>query len=111
MKAQAQLLAEIQARCEKIDPTLATMIRAETKKIQNTLEKVEKKMLRAEKRLHSDRLRQIEEVKDALFPHGSLQERTDNFLNFYQQDPNFIHKLLEHLDPFDFQFNVLTYHD
>lgn len=111
MKTQAQLLAEIQARCEKIDPTLATMIRAETKKIQNTLEKVEKKMLRAEKRLHTDRLRQIEEVKDALFPHGSLQERTDNFLNFYQQDPNFINKLLEHLDPFDFQFNVLTYHD
>ncbi len=111
MKAQAQLLAEIQARCEKIDPTLVIMTKAETKKIQNTLEKIEKKMLRAEKRLHSDRIRQIEEVKDALFPNGSLQERTDNFLNFYQQDPGFMNTLLQKFDPFDFQFNVLTHYD
>ena len=109
MKVQAQLLSEIEERCEKIDPTLSTMIRAESKKIQNALEKVEKKMLRAEKRLHADRLRQIEEVKDALFPNGSLQERSDNFLNFYQSDPGFIKMLLRHFDPFDFQFNVLTH--
>jgi hypothetical protein len=48
-------------------------------------------------------------VKDALFPNGNLQERTDNFLNFYQQDDQFISKLIQHFDPFDFNFNVLTY--
>jgi hypothetical protein len=44
-----------------------------------------------------------------LFPGGGLQERTDNFLNFYQQDQLFIQKLIEHLDPFDYRFNILQY--
>ena len=96
-------------KAESIDKTLGPFIGAEGKRALNSLEKIEKKLLRAEKRLHTDRLRQIEEVKDALFPNGNLQERTDNFLNFYQQDPLFITRLVEHFDPFDFNFNVLTY--
>ena len=74
-----------------------------------SLEKIEHKLLRAEKRNQTDKLRQIEEVKDHLFPGGGLQERTDNFLNFYQRDPSFIDRLEEHFDPFDYQFNVLSY--
>jgi len=65
--------------------------------------------VRAEKRLHADKFRQIESVKDALFPNENLQERYDNFLNFYQQDPHFVEKLLDYFDPFDFQFHVLRY--
>jgi hypothetical protein len=38
-----------------------------------------------------------------------LQERTDNFLNFYQQDKQFIDKLIACFDPFDYQFNALIY--
>ena len=79
--------------------------------MQGALETIEKKMLRAEKRHQADKLRQIETIKDALFPNGNLQERTDNFLNFYQQDTDFINKLVNQFDPFDFQFNVLSYHD
>jgi bacillithiol synthase len=106
-----QLLADIYERSIKVDSSLGQMTKAETKRIQNGLQRIEQKMLRAEKRLQSDKLRQIDGVKDALFPGGSLQERTDNFMNFYQQDPDFIKKLLTHLDPFDFQLNVLTYHE
>lgn len=102
---------EIRQRGKTIDVTLEPMIAAEAKRMQNTLEKIEKKLLRAEKRLHADRLRQVSEVKDKLFPSGSLQERTDNYLNFYQADPGFIRKLLKEFDPFDFRFNVLSYHD
>jgi bacillithiol biosynthesis cysteine-adding enzyme BshC len=100
---------DLKKRAESIDKTLEPFVGAESKRALNSLEKIEKKMLRAEKRLHSDRLRQIEAVKDILFPNGSLQERTDNFLNFYQQDPQFISKLIGLFDPFDFTFNVLTY--
>ena len=75
----------------------------------NSLERIERKFLRAEKRLHSDKLRQIEAVKDALFPNGSLQERIENFLSFYQRDAQFIQRLIENFDPFDFRFNILSY--
>ena len=102
-------LNQIKERATKIDSTLTKFVGAETQRTINGLEKIEKKMLRAEKRLHSDKLKQLEAVKDTLFPNGSLQERTDNFLNFYQSDPSFIKKAQKELDPFDFKFNVLSY--
>ncbi|MGE0590446.1 MAG: bacillithiol biosynthesis cysteine-adding enzyme BshC [Cyclobacteriaceae bacterium] len=103
------LFTDIKSRALEIDKTLDQLIAAEGQKAQNSFEKIERKLLRAEKRLHSDKLRQIGEVKEALFPAGGLQERSDNFLNFYQSDSDFINKLLLAFDPFDFQFNVLSY--
>ena len=102
---------QLRERAEAIDKTLGPFTGAQATRVINGLEKLERKLLRAEKRNHADKLRQIETVKDALFPNGSLQERTDNFLNFYQQDSNFIDKLIKCLDPFDYQFNVLTCND
>jgi bacillithiol synthase len=99
----------IQKNALSIDGTLAPLVAAETRRAIKSLEKIEQKLLKAEKRLQADRLQQIEAVKDVLFPNGSLQERTVNFLNFYQADPLFIDKLKQHFDPFDFQFNVLRY--
>ncbi len=92
-----------------IDKTLGPLVSAEVTRVLKSMERIEQKMLKAEKRLQSDRLQQIEAVKDTLFPNGSLQERTDNFLNFYQTDPAFISKLKQHFDPFDFRFVVLRY--
>jgi bacillithiol biosynthesis cysteine-adding enzyme BshC len=94
---------------EKIDKSLGPLVAAEWKRTFNSLSKIERKLLQAEKRFQSDKLRQMEEVKDALFPNGSLQERTDNFLNFYQQDPQFIKKILGLFDPFDFRMNIFRY--
>ncbi len=108
-KCIANHFREIQKNATSVDKTLEEFVGAETQRAIKSLEKIEQKLLKAEKRLQSDRLQQIEAVKDALFPNGSLQERTDNFLNFYQTDPQFIEKLLEHFDPFDYQFNVLRY--
>ena len=105
----SEIFERLRSRAESVDATLSPFLKAEGKRALNSLEKIERKMLRAGKRLHSDKLRQIEAVKDALFPNGSLQERTDNFLNFFQQDDQFIKKLLDQLEPFDFQFNILTY--
>lgn len=104
-----EIYDSLKRRAESIDKTLGPFTGAEGTRVINGLERIERKLLRAEKRQHSDKLRQIEAVKDALFPNGSLQERVDNFLNFYQQDPDFIKKLMTHFDPFDYEFNILTY--
>jgi bacillithiol synthase len=102
-----QMFEQLKSRAEQVDKSLTGFVGAEGKRALNSLEKIERKLLRAEKRLHGDKLKQIEWVKDVLFPNGSLQERIDNFLNFYQQDPLFIKKILDAFDPFDFRFNVL----
>jgi bacillithiol synthase len=105
----SEIFQKLQERAESIDKTLGPFAGGEGKRALNSLEKIERKLLRAEKRLQSDKLRQIESVKDLLFPNGNLQERTDNFLNFYQQDNQFISHLYRLFDPFDFRFNVFIY--
>ncbi len=111
LQAVRALFEDVQKRANTIDRTLGPLVAAEAKRTEHSLEKIEKKLLKAEKRVHSDKLRQIEEVKDALFPGGGLQERIDNFLNFHQQDRSFIPSLLTHFDPFDFRMHFLSYHD
>lgn len=105
----SEIYHRLKERAESIDKTLGPFTGAEGTRVMNGLEKIERKLLRAEKRVHAEKLNQIDTVKDALFPNGNLQERTDNFLNFYQQDRQFISKLIRYFDPFDYQFNILIY--
>jgi bacillithiol biosynthesis cysteine-adding enzyme BshC len=93
----------------KIDSTLNKYVEAQATRARNSVEKIEQKILRAEKRVHREKLAQLENVKDTLFPGGSPQERVDNFLNFYQKDPQFISRLLKLFEPFDYRFNLLFY--
>jgi uncharacterized protein YllA (UPF0747 family) len=105
------IFEQVKIKAGKIDTTLVPHVSAQAKSVVNRLEKVETKFIRAEKRLHADKLRQIEVIKDTLFPRGSLQERVDNFLNFYQKDPGFIQMLIDHFDPLDFRFNIFLADD
>ncbi len=102
---------QVRIKAEKIDKTLGPLVSAQSKQVVNRLEKIETKFIKAEKRLRADKLRQIEVIKDTLFPQGSLQERIDNFLNFYQKDPGFIQTLIDHFDPLDFRFNIFIADD
>ncbi|HEV8515143.1 MAG TPA: bacillithiol biosynthesis cysteine-adding enzyme BshC, partial [Cyclobacteriaceae bacterium] len=108
LKEAEAIFKKVKEQASTIEPTLRQHADAQTKRMIQALEVIEQKMLRAEKRKQSDKLRQLEAVKDFLFPNGSPQERADNFLNFYQQDPQFVQKLIQHFDPFDFRFNILS---
>ncbi|HTE30233.1 MAG TPA: bacillithiol biosynthesis cysteine-adding enzyme BshC [Chryseolinea sp.] len=108
-EALEKIFQTLRTRAEAVDVTLGPFVGAAGKRSLNSLENIERKMMRAEKRLHADKLRQIEAVKESLFPNGSLQERTDNFLNFFQKDQAFIQRLEETLDPLNFEFNILSY--
>jgi bacillithiol biosynthesis cysteine-adding enzyme BshC len=109
MKQVSALFENLQARATSIDTTLSQFVGAQAQHTANALNRIEQKMLRAEKRRHAEKLQQIEAVKDTLFPNGNLQERTDNLLNFYPADSTFIKQLLTHFDPFDFRFHALIY--
>lgn len=108
---ELQKLGEIEQalkqKAGEVDPTLTQHIEALHTTFSKRIENAEKKLVRAEKLLHEDRRRQIESVKESLFPGGSLQERKDNFLNFYLRDPAFIQKLLGTFDAFDYRMYLL----
>lgn len=99
---------EVMAQAVKIDPTLEKLVAAERKKTQNSIHKIEKKLLKAEKRNQETLVNRIYAIKEALFPGGSPQERKDNFLNFYIPDPGFIDACMESLDAFDYRFHLIT---
>ncbi len=94
-------------KAAKVDPTLRQHLETLKTNAENKLRNAEKKLVSAEKRKHANRESQISAVKDALFPGGSLQERRDNFLNFYLSDPQFIQTLLDTFDAFEYSMYLL----
>ncbi|MEO9482830.1 MAG: bacillithiol biosynthesis cysteine-adding enzyme BshC [Ekhidna sp.] len=107
LKGLKELESKLKAKAEKVDPTLSQHIEALHTTFAKRIENAEKKLVRAEKREHTDKKQQIEAVKEMLFPGGSLQERKDSFLNFYLKDPEFIRVLLQTFDAFDYRMYLL----
>ena len=94
-------------QAKEVDSTLEKMVKGEHRKAEKTLEKVEQKILKAERKNQEVLVNRIYAIKEALFPGGTPQERKDNFLNFYMTDPNFIANCLAAFDPFDYRFHLL----
>ncbi len=80
-----------------VDTSLAKHVDALKIKTVERLQELEKKMLRAEKRKFTDQRRQINTIKENLFPQNGLQERAENISYCYAKwGKDFIHKLYEH---------------
>lgn len=90
-----------------VDQTLERMVKGEHRKAEKTLEKIEQKILKAERKNQEILVNRIYAIKEALFPGGAPQERKDNFLNFYMTNPNFVEDCLNSLSPFDYRFHLL----
>ncbi len=102
-----ELETNLKKKTEAVDPTLSQHIESLFASFTKRIEKAEKKLIRSEKRIHHESREQIESVKEMLFPGGSLQERKDNFLNFYLGNPQFIESLLQTFDAFDYRMYLL----
>jgi len=104
-----QTLEKIKIRSSKIDPTLAQSTDAIRARLEHVIDRLEKKLIRAEKKNYHTRLEQIDHIKAELFPKDSLQERTENFGLFYVKwGQQFIDELIRNFEPLDFKFTVLT---
>ncbi len=102
-----RIFSSISEKAEGIDKSLKGFIGAEQTKIEKIILGIEKKIKKSEENTHDVVVRQLESLKEKLFPGGQLQERTINFLNFYFNNPDLIPSLLQKFDPLDFSMNVL----
>jgi bacillithiol biosynthesis cysteine-adding enzyme BshC len=103
-----ELFEEIKQQAEAIDPTLSLHVAAIKTRSLKTLEELEKKMLRAEKRKFTDQQNQLGKIKDALFPNDGLQERVENISGFYAKCGRaFIDELYKHSLTLEQQFTIL----
>lgn len=107
-KQLESLFESIIAKALKVDQTLEKSATGEMKKQLNSIEKLESKILRAEKRNFEQFTSQITTVQNKLFPNGKLQERYENFLGFWMDyGSDFVDQLKANLDPWKEEFTVL----
>jgi len=95
-------------QAQSIDHTLGKHVIAVKTQALQRLKEVEKKMLRAEKRKFSDQQRQVEAIKNKLFPKNGLQERIDNIGYYYAKwGPELITALYKHSLGLEQSFTIL----
>jgi len=105
LKKQFETLTEMAA---KTDASFTGAVQAQQIKQLKGLENLEKKLLRAEKRTHTDQLTRIANLQNELFPSHSLQERKVNFSEFYlEYDGKLLEELFKQLKPLEQEFNVV----
>lgn len=105
LKKQFEKLHDI---ANQTDKSFIGAVKAQEVKQIKGLENLEKRLLKAEKRVHTEALDRIFLLHNELFPNQSLQERKANFSSFYLEfGSELITKLLKELKPLDQEFKVM----
>ena len=74
------------------------------------MDKLEKRLLKAQKRKLVNEVERIEAIQNALFPKQSLEERYRNFSEFYLElGTGFFAVLFDAFDPLALEFSVIEY--
>ncbi|MGV3696477.1 bacillithiol biosynthesis cysteine-adding enzyme BshC [Flavobacterium sp.] len=106
LKNQFEKLQEI---AKQTDRSFIGAVNAQQTKQIKGLENLEKRLLKAEKRVHAEKLELILLLQNELFPNQGLQERRVNFSEFYlTANKGLIEKILEQLNPLEQTFTVIT---
>lgn len=91
------------------DVSFIGAVLAQEKKQIKGLENLEKRLLKAEKRVHKDALERIFSLQNELFPNQGLQERKENFASFYiEYGETLITKLKSELNPLKMEFTIIN---
>ena len=94
---------------DQTDKSFKGAVAAQEKKQISGLEALEKRLLKAEKKVHKDYIERLEALHLELFPNGGLQERITNFSEFYlDYGDAFLETLKSELNPLNQKIHVLT---
>lgn len=106
--AMEEIIRLLQQKAEALDPTLKASAEASLTKVRHQLAVLEKKMFRAEKKKHETELNRLARLKDMLFPNGTLQERVENFIEYYPlYGHDFIDAIVRNTQPVQNKFLVI----
>lgn len=102
-------LSAIQEKAAQIDPTVARKVEAFKVKTLKDIDHLGKRLVREEKALNENAVNKIRKLFDKLFPQMGLQERHDNFMQFYvRHGKAYLEYLVAHLDPLERSFYVIS---
>src|SRR4030095_14204174 len=108
LSALEQLYESFKKQASAVDSSLEKHVEALKLRTVHRLQELEKKMLRAEKRKFTDQQRQINTIKEHLFPGNGLQERHENIGYYYAKwGRDFIDKLYQQSLNLEQEFVIL----
>lgn len=94
----------------KTDISFLGAVNAQQAKQLKGLEKLEKRLLKAQRLKLKDEVERVVMLQNQLFPQQSLQERKSNFSEFYlAYGDAFFDKLKDHLNPLDMKFKIINF--
>ncbi len=103
-----RIFGTLKKKAETVDPTLSPAAEAVLTRIKYQLAVLEKKMFRAEKRKAQVHISRINTMRSLLFPGNGLQERVENFMEYYlASGPAFFDIVLDGIDPLSARFLVV----
>ncbi|MBD0832672.1 bacillithiol biosynthesis cysteine-adding enzyme BshC [Aestuariibaculum sediminum] len=99
---------DLYALAKQTDKSFLGAVKAQEVKQLKGLEKLEKRLLKAQKKTLADQVNRMTELQNELFPNQSLQERNTNFSQFYlEHGKQLIPELIKHLNPLTKEFSLL----
>lgn len=95
---------------QNIDASLVNTIGAELQKSLQSIDGIQKRLMKSLKLKNETELNQIDKIKSQLFPFNNLQERIDNFSSYYAKyGQPFIDDLIATFDVYHKQFLLIQY--
>lgn len=105
-----KVFESITKKASLADKSLEGFAEAEKTRIVKQIQQIESRIKRSVKKQEETSVNQIKNLKEKLFPNNGLQERHDNFFQFYLSGgPALYDKLITMLDPLEKGF--VTYYD
>tara|TARA_B100001059_G_scaffold125071_1_gene125079 strand:+ start:2240 stop:3859 length:1620 start_codon:yes stop_codon:yes gene_type:complete len=105
LKKQFKFLEEL---ASKTDKTFINAVNAEMSKQIKGIDKLEKRLLKAQRIKLKDHVERLVLIHESLFPHGELQERILNFSELYEiYGQKIIDFLLKKFDPLSQKFDLI----
>lgn len=100
---------DLAAIAQQTDASFKGAVEAQEKKQLKGLENLEKRLKKAEKKVHTDKLSRITDIQNELFPNQGLQERQANFSEFYlDYNGKLLELLFAKLKPLEHEFSIIV---
>lgn len=97
---------KLSGKALQIDASLKGWLGSEEQKVLKAFQNIEKRLRKAQEKNLETEIKQLLTLKQKLFPEGSLQERHDNFLNFYLNQSDFIDILHKNFQPLTLNMSI-----
>lgn len=100
----------LKIKVSDVNEGLSKYAEAEITKMKNQCSSIQQKLIKAEKEKHENSLKQIEQIKEKLFPNDKPQERVSNFFSLCSDGNVYSHltSIYDAISPFEKDLIVLT---